>query len=334
MLYEDLTIYKTPELLGLPPAKWLMEGIIPEEGFVGLYGQPGTGKSFIALDWAMCISKGIPWLGHSTQQRPVIYVAAEGGRGIQTRVREWMRYHQIPKLDAMYWMLNPLYVREEGTVEAFLEKLDYTYEEDLWPGLIVLDTLSRSFGGGEENASADMGHFVDQVTKLAQGRRMAALIVHHMNAMGQRERGSTAFRGAADAMWGCFAERDRDGKILRVELKNDKQKDAAETPSIWVRPIEGLKSLVFEETNPPERKEKGQGIPQSMRKVDMLTLLGTHENGLTFTEWRLASGIEKRKFSRRVKQLLNESDIYRDENRYYVTPSNTDLAELGSDDDA
>lgn len=333
MLYDDLTIYKTPELLGLPPAKWLMEGIIPEEGFVGLFGQPGSGKSFIALDWAMSISEGLPWLGHKTQQRPVIYIAAEGGRGIQSRVREWMRYHEIDKLSAMYWMLNPLYVREEGTVEAFVHLLDTAFEEDLWPGLVVLDTLSRSFGGGEENASADMGRFVDEVTRLAQGRRMAALVVHHTNAAGARERGHTSFRGAADAMWACSAERDRDGRITRVELKNDKQKDAVETGSIWVRPVEGTKSLIFEETEAPPRKEKGSGLPQIMRKADMLTVLQSHPEGLSYKEWQLACGVPMSTFKKRLRLFIRDSEIYKEERLYFAMPTTIDLAGLEDEDE-
>ena len=150
MLYDDLQLLSTQELLSLPPTEWLLDQLIPKEGFVGLFGQPGDGKSFIALDWAMCIAEGKPWLGiYPCTQSPVIYVAAEGGRGIQQRVKAWMYHYGYKDLPAMYYLLSPLYVREEGTVEAFIDHLE---EQNVWPGLIVLDTLSRSFGGGEENA--------------------------------------------------------------------------------------------------------------------------------------------------------------------------------------
>jgi len=311
--------------LGLPPSKWLMDTLIPEQGFVGLYGAPSSGKSFLALDWAMCISVGRPWLGtYRTTQAPVIYVAAEGGRGIQQRVRAWMKHYGYLSLPNIYWLLEPLYVREEGVVENFLTTLE---EADIWPGLMVLDTLSRSFGGGEENASADMGDFVDSMTRLAAGRRMAALIVHHKNAVGNRERGSTAFRGAADAMFNCNAARNDDNRIIRVELLNDKQKDDIEAEAIYLAPIKGLGSLIFERTDPPAKKEKGTGVPTPMRKVDMLTLLGGHGEGLTFSEWRLASAVPKRTFARRVNQLIADGEVYKEDSRYFVYPSPTDLVE-------
>ena len=328
-LLEDLTgLISTPALLGLPPAKWLMQDLIPEQGFVGLYGAPSSAKSFIALDWAMCVSSGRPWLDHAVAQTPVVYVAAEGGRGIQQRVRAWMEHYGVPSLPNIYWLLEPLYVREEGVVADFVQGLTHA---DITPGLIVLDTLSRSFGGGEENASADMGHFVDCVTKLAGEYRMASLIIHHKNAQASRERGNTAFRGAADAMFDCTASRGDDGRIIRVELRNDKQKDAIEAEPIYLAPVQGAGSLIFEKTEGPEKKKKGEGVPQPMRKVDMLTLLASHGDGLSFREWMLAAQVPKSTFNRRIKQLTNDLEIYKENGKYFVVPSNTDLAAVGTE---
>ncbi len=330
MMYEDLTLLSTQELLGLPPVQWLLADLIPKEGFVGLVGAPAGGKSFIALDWAMSISEGIPWGTYAVTQAPVVYVAAEGGRGIQQRVRAWMKAHDLLDLPAMYFLLSPLYVREEGTVEAFLEMLE---EIDVWPGLIVLDTLSRSFGGGEENASADMGHFVDAITRLAVGRRMAALIVHHTNAIGNRERGSTAFRGAADAMFMCKATKDDKGRIIAIELKNDKQKDAAEMESIWLRPEAVHGSMILEHIEAPEKAKKGPREPAAMRKVDMLKVLAAAPEGMTWNEWRLASGLNKDQFNFRLRRLVNkDGDAFKEGSRYFVTPTTVDLA-AGDEED-
>lgn len=328
-----IDLLTTRQLLNLPAPTWLMDGLIPTDGVVGLYGQPSGGKSFIALDWAMCISEGMPWLGvYATKQAPVVYIAAEGGRGIQKRVRAWMRAHDKADLPAMYFLVTPLYVREEGVVEAFLDELK---ERDIYPGLVVLDTLSRSFGSGEENSSADMGHFIDGVMRLAAGRHMSALVVHHTNATGSRERGHTSFRGALDAMFSCVSEKNSDGRITLLTLKNDKQKDDIEAPAIYVQPAEnGGKSLVFELAPPPDEKRKrGTGPPQPMRKVDMLTLLSTHEDGLTWKEWQLASGVDRNRFNRRIKRLTDDGDIMKDGGRYYAMPSNTDIAGVDEEED-
>lgn len=322
----------TRQLLQLPPPTWLMEPLIPEQGIVGLYGQPSGGKSFIALDWAMHISEGMSWLGkYRTKQAPVIYIAAEGGSGIQKRVRAWMRAYDKPDLPAMYFLVSPLYVREEGVVEAFLEELE---NQDIYPGLVVLDTLSRSFGSGEENSSADMGHFVDSVMRIAKGRYMSALIVHHTNATGSRERGHTSFRGSLDAMFSCVAEKNGDGRIVRLALTNDKQKDDVEAGAIFVQPKENTgMSLVFEEAPPPEAKKRGTGAPAVPTKASMLDVLASHPEGMTFNEWLYASRVPKRTFQRRIKVLDRESEIYKDDGRYYSYPANADLVDGDEDDE-
>jgi hypothetical protein len=322
---DPLQLLTTQELLQLPPVSWLLDSIIPEEGVCGLYGAPGSGKSFIALDWAMCISEGRPWLGvHSCTQAPVIYVAAEGGRGIQQRVRAWMLHHGYKDLPNIFFLLSPLYIRQEGAVESFLFDLE---ERDIWPGLIVLDTLSRSFGGGEENNSADMGEFVNRLTHLAQGRRMAALVVHHTNAQGSRERGHSAFRGGLDAMYSCDAAKNSDQVIFRVDLANTKQKDGIERAVISMSPVESMKlSLVFEPCDTPEPEKKGPKTPALMRKADMLLVLAIAENGLTWNEWRIGSGMDKNRFSKRLRKMIADGEVIKEHDRYFVMPANKDLA--------
>ena len=326
-----IDLLTTQQLLQLPPPTWLMEPLIPENGLVGLYGAPSGGKSFIALDWAMHISEGMAWLGkYATKQSPVIYIAAEGGRGIQKRVRSWMRAYNKTDLHAMYFLVSPLYVREEGVVEAFLGELE---RQDIYPGLVVLDTLSRSFGSGEENSSADMGHFVDSVMRIAVGRHMSALIVHHTNATGSRERGHTSFRGSLDAMFSCVSEKNGDGRIIRLTLKNDKQKDDVEAGAIYVQPaVHGGTSLVFEEAPPPEKKERPKG--PTTRKADILSILEAHPEGMNFREVLLVAGIAKSSCWRRLKRLQNMGDAYIDSGKYFAMASTVDLADMEDEDES
>lgn len=326
-----IDLLSTEELLNLPPVSWLMDGMIPENGLAAIYGPPGEGKSFIALDWAMSISEGLPWMGLATKQSPVIYIAAEGGRGIQKRVRGWMDANKRPELSAMYYLLHPLYVRENGVIEAFLEHLNHI---DVFPGLVILDTLSRSFGGGEENSSADMGAFVEGMSRLQKGRSMTVLVVHHTNATGGRERGHTALRGGMDSMFACHSEKNSDGRITLLTLDNDKQKDNVEVGAIYLQPRTDIAStLIFEPAPPPERKKRGEGAPAVPTKASMLTVLESHPEGLTFMEWLYASKVPKRTFARRVKQLMADSEIFKEDGRYFAMATPEDLAEVDRDEE-
>lgn len=328
----SIDLLSTRDLMALPPPRWLMRGLIPENGIVGLYGPSGEGKSFIALDWANHISEGLDWHGRPTVQTPVVYIAGEGQAGIQKRQYGWMKAHGVTDLPAMYYLLAPLYVREEGVVEGFLETLA---GRDIWPGLVIIDTLSRSFGGGEENSSADMGAFVDGVTKLAKGRHMSALVVHHMGAEAKRERGHTSFRANLDVMVSCKAKKtiDRPRRIYLLTLSNDKQKDDIEADDIFMRPRDDVKeTLIFETCDPPEDKKVGDGAPKLMSTQSMLGALRVAENGLSWGEWRMAVGMPKTPFTNRVQRLMKANEIYKDDGRYYIYPASEDLIDIEEDE--
>jgi hypothetical protein len=323
----DIELLTTRQLLALPPPTWLMEGLLPTDALIGLSGKSGDGKSFIALDWSMHISQGLPWMGHAVARAPVIYVAAEGGRGIQKRVRAWMRAHDMTELLGMYFIVSPLYVREEGTIEAFCDALGHADHERINPGLVVIDTLARSFGGGEENSSADMGAFMARLTELSAERRVSVLVVHHLNATGTKERGHTSFKAGLDAGFLCTSEKNSDGRIIRLTLQNNKQKDDVEAPAIYLQPSEASgASLVFEEAPPPEQKKRAEG-PKS-RKVDILTILECHPEGMTFREVLLVAGIAKSSCWRRLKRLENAGDIYLEGGKYFAMASTVDLADM------
>lgn len=333
-MLTDIELLTTRKLLTLPPPTWLMQGLLPTDALIGLSGKSGDGKSFIALDWAMHISQGLPWMGHATNQAPVVYIAAEGGRGIQKRVRAWMRAYGYTDLPGMYFMVNPLYVREEGVIEAFCDALGHADHVRINPGLVVIDTLARSFGGGEENSSVDMGQFMARITELSAERKVSVLVVHHLNATGTKERGHTSFKAGLDAGFLCTAEKNTDGKIIRITLQNNKQKDDVEAPVIYVQPKESVTaSLVFEEAPPPDARPRGTGAPKVLDKAGMLAVVASHPEGLTFTEWMLASRVPKRTFQRRLKQLMEDNEVYKDtDGKYYAYPAVEDLATEDDDE--
>ena len=338
---KPVKLFNHAELLDLPDPRWLLDGLIPENGFVSIYGKSGDGKSFIALDWALSIATGQAWLGrYPVTRAPVIYIAAEGGRGIKRRVEAWRQHYGFDSLPGIYFMLDPLYVREQGVIEEFARVLE---QKPVRPGLVVLDTLSRSFGGGEENSSVDMGTFVEEVTKLCKGMdqedpepgnewplEMSVLVVHHKNATGQRERGSTVFKAALDAAFECDAAHDPDGKITGVCLSTSKQKDDVPLPPIYMAPKElEAGSLIFELTEPPAKGPR-KAAPRVVSVESTLAALRTAEHGLTRGEWRIATGLDKDKLNYRIACLVRQGAIVQDQEskRFLLAPAPDDFEEV------
>ena len=73
----------------IPEPVPLVDGILYQDSLAWLYGKPGSGKSFLALDWAGCVAAGLPWGERATAHGPVLYLVAEGSGGIRRRVRAW-----------------------------------------------------------------------------------------------------------------------------------------------------------------------------------------------------------------------------------------------------
>lgn len=217
--------YSTSELISLPPPSWLIEKILPVGGLVGLYGRPGAGKSFIALDMALCVATGLPWHGYKTKAEVdfVLYISAEGGTGIGKRVSAWLSSNEInvnrPRIGWLTQSL-PIYATSEDMAVLF-RRLDEEVER--YPKLVVIDTLARCLDG-DENQQEDMGRFIAGVDRMRHEWGATVLVVHHTRKSDDDERGSSAFRGAAETM--LMAQRkQKNGPIV---LSCNKQKDAEE----------------------------------------------------------------------------------------------------------
>lgn len=224
-----LRLYNTKELLELPPPEWLVENHLPQGGLVGLYGPPGKGKSFAAIDLAMAVACGRPWQGHAVRKGYVIYIAAEGGVGITKRVRAWLAYHKVNASSAnIAWLTESVAVNNDAEdLTNLFARIDDEIQEV--PALIIIDTLARCFDGNE-NEQEDMGRFIAGVDRMRLGYGATVVIIHHTNVSGGRERGNTAFRGAADTMLAV----DQSEKSGAITIECNKQKDAADFETIEV----------------------------------------------------------------------------------------------------
>jgi hypothetical protein len=48
------------EIEALPDLQYLIAGVLPEHSFCVLYGEPGCGKTFVALSMALACAAGTP----------------------------------------------------------------------------------------------------------------------------------------------------------------------------------------------------------------------------------------------------------------------------------
>lgn len=192
---------------------WLIAGILPRTGLTLLVGKEASYKSFVALGMAGAILTGVPWIGNDVARGPVLYLAGEGEGGIKRRVRAWEIAHGL-SLDELLILPRPVNLLDAASLAAL--EVDIA-SLDPAPVAIVVDTLARYYHG-DENATADMGRFVEACDGLKRRTGAQVVIVHHLNKVGEF-RGNTALVAAVDTR----IDAKRDGTI--VALSCAKQKD-------------------------------------------------------------------------------------------------------------
>ena len=102
------------DLANLKPPEFLIAGILPAGGFSVLFGPSGVGKSFLALDWALCVASGLPWYGNETRPGWVVYVAAEGRSGLGIRVQAWQNARRQPDVERIRFLPDAVNLLDAG----------------------------------------------------------------------------------------------------------------------------------------------------------------------------------------------------------------------------
>jgi hypothetical protein len=203
------------------PVKWLVDRIVPEKGFMALYGPPGTFKSFIALHLAAMIASGDSWLAHEVPQAgEVLYIAGEGHGGIGTRISGLRHAYELKDIPVGVIRSQ---VNLRSSDQDFADLIAAIRASEIQrPKLIIIDTLARAFGGGNENASEDMGSFISNCGRLQEATGAALLVVHHSGkdaSLGLR--GHSSFLGAVDTQIEITRHTDQMSGTLKVTKQKD-----------------------------------------------------------------------------------------------------------------
>ncbi|MFC2966890.1 AAA family ATPase [Acidimangrovimonas pyrenivorans] len=196
---------------------WRVEDMMPLEGIGVLYGAPGCGKTFLALDVALSVAVGRSWMGREVEQCPAVYVASEGGRqAARNRIVGWRQENHVQDISGFECLIAN-FTLTSGASE-FLSTIE---ARGVQPGFVVIDTLNQNFGGGDENSSQDMGRFVASIKQVQRALNCFVLVLHHSGKDSSRgARGHSALFAALD--YEAKIEGEAGGpKVLSVSKNRD-----------------------------------------------------------------------------------------------------------------
>lgn len=201
---------------------WVIDGLVETETLGLLFGEPGCGKSFLAVDMALCVATGTPFHERSVTQGAVFYIAGEGFNGLTRRFRAWAKHKNVD-IDgaALFVSKRAAQFLDAASAAAVTKAVKTLANEHGIPAMIFIDTIARNFGAGDENSTSEMGKFIAAMDALkGEFPDCAVLLVHHTgHSEKQRARGSIALKGALDV------EYRLDKSENTMTLSNTKMKD-------------------------------------------------------------------------------------------------------------
>lgn len=285
-------LYHCSELAALPPVRWLIEGEIPQLAFIVLFGAPEVGKSFVAIDYAERIA----------MRRPVVYVMGEGRSGYAHRHAAWVKHHKA-KHGQLYFIDEAVQLMQPEALQSFIDEI-----RDLKPNFVVIDTLARCFDG-DENSAKDMGAFVRACDRIRTELQTAVMVVHHSGKGAGGERGSSALRGAADAMIEILDDDNR------IKITCSKMKDGQHFAPYFVKRVDvtieqGITSCIILPANIVA--EVRDEITNNQRLVlESLFENPMYDKGAKFNQLKQSTNLADSSLSSALKSLLKRKFLYK-----------------------
>ncbi len=189
-------------------ALWVVKWLVPANALTVIFGEPGCGKSFLALWIAICVAAGRAVFGYRTTAVGVAYIACEGGVGVRARIEAMKKDDPtLAELDLPFVLIaQEVRLRgQENDLRALSASLDEVQRklegEGNRLGLIIVDTLARAGNGADENSSADMGDLIRSFDVLVRRYEAAVVVVHHSGKnLDLGPRGHSSLKGACDAV--------------------------------------------------------------------------------------------------------------------------------------
>jgi RecA/RadA recombinase len=218
--------------------KWLWPGYIPLGKLTFLEGDPGLGKTFVALKIATHISRGEAF--PSNDYRPplesanVLYMTAEDGLGDTLKPRLEAAGAECSRVFVLKGWQGEIEGKElEGLISLADVDLITKAIETLQPALVVIDPIQGYMGGKTDiHRANEVREVLTPVVKLAEKYGCAVLAIRHLNKSKNSKAlysgmGSIDFAAAARSILRVDRMPDNPQSRVVVQVKNNLAKFAS-----------------------------------------------------------------------------------------------------------
>jgi hypothetical protein len=188
-------------LNGAITQRQLIKGLLLSGCLFVVYGESNSGKTFWVLDLALNVAAGLAWRGRKIERGLVLYVAGEGSASVRNRV-EAIRRERTDICAEIPFAIVPQAINflDAGAIDSLILTIRAAETESGERiALVIIDTLNRAMGGGDENSAKDMGAVVAAADRIRSETGAAVGFVHHTGKdVAKGARGHSSLRAAVD----------------------------------------------------------------------------------------------------------------------------------------
>lgn len=213
------------------------------EGLGILYGETGSGKSFVALDIACAVAQGISWQGLKTVQGKVVYILAEGAFGFPMRIKAYSLHNNIDR-PPIYIIKDRLSLHNSEDLNDLIRFI----QEMGGVTLLIFDSLFSTTDGDYE----DTNLITTYCKKLKEQTGATVLMIHDSH-----------YRG----LWNFEIKVKQNGDLRSLTIttsscREDSQEFGFKLARVFIgkdNDMDDITSCVFEPTGALPGKGKGKG---------------------------------------------------------------------------
>jgi hypothetical protein len=195
----------------------ILEGVLGDGEFTEFVAKPGTAKSVLLVDIGCHIAAGMDWHGREVKKGLVVFFAAERKKLTERRIDAWGKKHGVKgipfvtiggKLDLTNGIIDAKALA--ATIKGLEERLGHPCI------LIIIDTVTRTFGAGDQHQSRDMQRYVQSVDELNRATTAHIALIHHSPWNSDRGKGAIDLDGAIDGSFEVTVKGTGPGKVFTL----------------------------------------------------------------------------------------------------------------------
>lgn len=207
---------------------WLWPRRIPFEKITIIDGDPGLGKSTLALDIAARLTSGRAFPdGAECERAGVVILSAEDGLADTIRPRLDAAGADLDRVIALTGIRTAEGVEDFPSLSRNVGQIESAVR-DSRAGLVIVDPLMAYIGGPEVNSyrDQDVRRVLAPLAGMAEKTRAAVLLIRHLNKRAEgralyRGGGSIGISGAARSVLLLGRDPDEEGRLVLAGVKSN-----------------------------------------------------------------------------------------------------------------